>query len=37
MKPTNKKYCMVVYTGDERYGTAGHQLDFIQIIRQREF
>ena len=28
MKPTNKKYCMVVYAEDERYGTPGHQLDF---------
>lgn len=29
MKPTNKKYCMVVYAEDERYGTAGHGLDFF--------
>lgn len=29
MKPTNKKYCMVVYAEDERYGIAGHGLDFF--------
>lgn len=29
MKPTNKKYCMVVYAEDERYGTAGYGLDFF--------
>lgn len=29
MKPTNKKYCMVVYAEDDRYGTAGHGLDFF--------
>lgn len=29
MKPTNKKYCMVVYAEDERYGTTGHGLNFF--------
>ena len=28
MKQTDKKYLMMVYEEDERYGTEGHQLDF---------
>lgn len=29
MKATNKKYCMIVYSEDERYGTSGYGLDFF--------
>lgn len=28
MKQLDKKYLMMVYEEDERYGTEGHQLDF---------
>lgn len=33
----DKKYVMIVTAEDERYGTAGYGLDFLQIVQRKEF